>query len=79
MLTCMTEGEVATEYVMRIADGTKLCAVVSMESRVRLVLQEGDRAWTLFNCFAVVLHADVQEASCTNEEVGLTFCREEWI
>lgn len=60
VITRMTRGEVATEYVIRMADGTELCAVVSTESSVRQGLQEKDWVWALFNCFSVVLHTDVQ-------------------
>ncbi|MBU2547120.1 MAG: TOBE domain-containing protein [Proteobacteria bacterium] len=54
----MTGGEVNTEYLIRISDGTELCALVSTQSSRRLSLETGDRVWALFNCFAVVLHVD---------------------
>lgn len=60
VITRMTRGQVATEYVIRIADDTELCAVLSTESSMRLGLQEKDPVWALFNCFSVVLHTDVQ-------------------
>jgi molybdate transport system regulatory protein len=52
------KGEVNTEYTVRISDGTALCAVVSTESARLPGLGQGDRAWMLFNCFAVVLRTD---------------------
>lgn len=55
----MTGGEVATEYVIRLADGSELCAVASTESSGQQGLQENSRVWALFTCFAVVLHTDV--------------------
>lgn len=52
------KGKVTTEYVVRIADGTELCSVVTSESSRRLGLQEHDRVWVVFNSFSVVLHVD---------------------
>jgi len=49
------QGEINTEYVVRISDGTKLCSVVTTDSCRRLALGEGDKVWVLFNCFSVVL------------------------
>ncbi|HBI16359.1 MAG TPA: transporter [Desulfobulbaceae bacterium] len=60
VITRMTRGKVATEYVIRITDGTELCAIASTESSMRQVLQETNRVWALFNCFSVVLHSDVE-------------------
>ncbi|HUV79035.1 MAG TPA: TOBE domain-containing protein [Desulfobacterales bacterium] len=54
----INKGEVNTEYTLRIADGTALCALVSTESARRLALDPGEQVWALFNCFAVVLHVD---------------------
>jgi len=54
----ITRGAVSTEYSVRIADGTELCAVVSSTGGRHLNLHEDDRVWVLFNCFAVVLHID---------------------
>jgi molybdate transport system regulatory protein len=54
----INRGEVNTEYTVRIPDGTTLCAVVSTHSTRHLGLDPGDRVWMVFNCFAVVLHAE---------------------
>ncbi len=54
----VTRGEVNTEYVVRISDGTRLCSVVGTESARSVDLDKGDTAWALFNCHAVVLHVD---------------------
>jgi molybdate transport system regulatory protein len=51
-------GPVNTEYAVRLADGTELCAVVSTPGSRSLNLRVGDGVWALFNCFAVVLHVD---------------------
>ena len=53
----INEGGITTEYIVRISDGTEVCSIVSRESGRRLAFAIGDRVWTLFNCFAVVLLA----------------------
>jgi len=52
------KGKVTTEYVVRIADGTQLCSLVTSESSRRLELGEHDPVWAMFNSFSVVLHLD---------------------
>jgi molybdate transport system regulatory protein len=59
VITRMTGGEIATEYVIRIGDGSELCAVTSTESSIQQGLQKNSRVWALFTCFSVVLHTDV--------------------
>lgn len=54
----ITRGELNTEYIVRIADGTEICAIVTSESCRRLALAEGDETWALFNSYAVVLLAE---------------------
>jgi len=54
----VNRGKVNTEYVVRISDGTELCALISTESGRNLPFDRGDRVWAVFNCFAVVLHVD---------------------
>jgi molybdate transport system regulatory protein len=54
----INKGRINTEYTVRIADGTALCAIVSSEGAKRLTLDPGDRVWVLFNCFSVVLHIE---------------------
>ena len=51
-------GAVTTEYVVKIADGTRLCSLVTRESSDRLGLRENDLVWAMFTSFAVVLHLD---------------------
>jgi molybdate transport system regulatory protein len=51
-------GRLTTEYVVRLADGTELCSLVSSDISKSLNLQPRDPTWALFNCFAVVLHID---------------------
>jgi len=51
----ITPGAINTEYVVRISDGTELCAMVTSDSSRRLALAEGDETWVLFNSYSVVL------------------------
>ncbi len=52
------KGKVTTEYVVKIADGTQLCSLVTSKSSRKLGLQENDPVWAIFNSFSVVLHLD---------------------
>ncbi len=54
----ITRGEITTEYLVRISDGTEICAVVTTESSRRLALKRGDTAWVLFSSYSVVLLSD---------------------
>ncbi len=56
----IARGKVNTEFAIRTADGTELCAVASTQSSRRLAVHKGDRVWAVFNAFAVVLHVDGQ-------------------
>jgi len=51
-------GKVTTEYVVKIADGTELCSLVTSETARRLELGENEPIWVIFHSFAVVLHLD---------------------
>jgi len=51
-------GKVSSEYVVRIGDGTELCSSLSTSSGKALGLKVGDPVRAMFNCFAVILHAD---------------------
>ncbi len=51
-------GKVSSEYVVRIGDGTELCASLSTSGSKALHLKVGDPVRALFNCFSVILHAD---------------------
>jgi molybdate transport system regulatory protein len=52
------KGEITTEYIVRIPDGTVLCSLVTEKSSRQLDLQENDPVWALFNSFSVVVHLD---------------------
>ncbi len=49
------QGEINTEFIVRISDGTEVCSIVTSESCRRLALVEGDKVWALFNSYSVVL------------------------
>ncbi len=52
-------GETTTEYRVRMADGTALCAVTaSQDADGRFDIHENDAVWAVFNSFAVVLHVE---------------------
>ena len=51
----ITRGELNTEFIVRISDGTEVCSIVTSESCRRLALVEGDKVWALFNSYSVVL------------------------
>jgi len=57
-VTQVVRGILTTEFIVTIQDGTKLCSVVTEESRVRLGLAENDQVWVMFSSFAVILHVD---------------------
>src|SRR4030043_115428 len=54
----INRGEITTEYVVRISDGTELCSVVTTENVRQMGFQENDKVWVIFNSFSVVLHTD---------------------
>jgi molybdate transport system regulatory protein len=54
----IVSGQVTTEVLVRIPDGTELCSIITEESEKKLDLKEGDALWAGFNAFAVVLHVD---------------------
>ena len=54
----INKGEITTEYVVRIPDGTELCSIVTTENARQMGFQENDRVWVMFNSFSVVLHID---------------------
>ncbi|EKO40303.1 MAG: molybdenum-pterin binding domain containing protein [Solidesulfovibrio magneticus str. Maddingley MBC34] len=51
-------GELTSEAIVALTDGTRLCAVVTTQSARDLELHEGQKVWALFTAFAVVLHME---------------------
>jgi len=58
MIEQMNAGRINTEYIVRIKDGTTLCALVSTQGAQWLGLGVGDPVWAVFSCFSVVLNVD---------------------
>jgi len=54
----IVRGKVTSEIVVRIADGTEICAIVTEQSLIKLDPRTGELLWAAFNAFSVVLHAD---------------------
>lgn len=54
----INKGEINTEYIVRLADGTEVCSIVTSDSALRLGLREGDAVQVLFNSSSVVLLSD---------------------
>jgi molybdate transport system regulatory protein len=54
----VNSGKVNTEFILRLNDGTTLCAIACTASSKRLSFSLGDRVWALFNSYSVVLHID---------------------
>jgi len=57
-ITRINRGNITTEYVVRVSDGTELCSVVTTENSRKMGLKENDRVWVIFNSYSVVLHTD---------------------
>ncbi len=54
----LTKNRTTAEIVVRLADGTELCAIITEKSRQRMEIHDQDRLWAFFDAFAVVLHLD---------------------
>lgn len=54
----INRGEITTEYVVRISDGTELCSIVTTDSARQMGFKQNDQVWVIFNSFSVVLHTD---------------------
>lgn len=57
-IVAVVPGANSIECVVRLADDTELCAVLSTAGFSSLSLTVGESARVLFTCYAVVLHAD---------------------
>jgi len=58
IISRVNTGEITTEYVVRISDGTELCSVVTTENARQMGFKKNDQVWVTFNSFSVVLHTD---------------------
>jgi molybdate transport system regulatory protein len=52
------KGRITTELVVRIADDTELCSLVSNGMNEGIEFKEGESVWAAFSSFSVVLHVD---------------------
>ena len=51
-------GELTSEVIVALSDGTRLCALVTTKSARDMQVAEGQNIWAMFNAFAVVLHVE---------------------
>jgi len=54
----IVKGKIVTEVVVRISDGTELCAIITERSKQTLDLRENDPIWVAFGAFAVIIQVD---------------------
>jgi len=52
------KNRTTAEIVVRLSDGTELCAIISEKNRQRMNIREGNDLWFFFNAFSVILHID---------------------
>jgi molybdate transport system regulatory protein len=57
-ITRISKGELTTEYIVRISDGTELCSIITTDNTSQMEFQKNDKVWATFTSFAVVLHID---------------------
>ncbi len=54
----ITKNPITAEIVIRLSDGTELCAIVTEKSRQQLDIRNQDLLWAYFDAFAVILHVE---------------------
>lgn len=54
----ITKNHTTAEVVVRLPDGTELCAIITERTRKQMNIQAQDILWAFFEAFAVVLHVD---------------------
>ena len=54
----VNEGQISAEVIVELADGTKVCALVTDESVKLLNLRVGDEICALFKAFSVILNVE---------------------
>ena len=54
----VTKSLTTAEVVVRLQDGTELCAIITEQSRQQMNIQDSDELWVFFDAFTVVLHVD---------------------
>ena len=58
VITEVQAGSITTEHTLSLKDGTRICAISTNSGSNPLNLVTGDRAWAIFDAFAVILHLD---------------------
>ena len=54
----ITKSHTTAEVVVRLSDGTELCAIITEKSRRQMDIRSNDKLWAFFDAFTVVLHVD---------------------
>jgi molybdate transport system regulatory protein len=54
----ITKNRATAEIVVRLPDGTELCAIITEKTRKQMGIKNQDTLWVFFDAFAVVLHVD---------------------
>jgi len=54
----VNEGQISAEVIVELADGTKICALVTDESVKALDMKVGDDICALFKAFSVILNVE---------------------
>jgi molybdate transport system regulatory protein len=57
-VTQILRGNLTSEVIVHLRDGTELCSVVTEEGRRKLGVKEKDSVWVMFNSIAVILRVD---------------------
>jgi molybdate transport system regulatory protein len=58
MVSSIVNGALSSEVMVRLDDGTELCAVITEESRQVLDFRTGERAWAFFSEFSAILSVE---------------------
>jgi molybdate transport system regulatory protein len=54
----VSKNSTTAEIIVRLPDGTELCAIITEKSRKQMDIQSQDMLWAFFDAFAVVLHVE---------------------
>jgi molybdate transport system regulatory protein len=54
----ITKNHTTAEIVVRLPDGTELCAIITEKTRKQMDIHNQDILWAFFDAFSVVLHVD---------------------
>jgi molybdate transport system regulatory protein len=54
----VTVSNTTAEVVVRLSDGTELCAIITERSKRQMAITKDDLLWAFFDAFTVVIHVD---------------------